>query len=234
MITVSTELAGAQRYCGDTKGERVDLPTLFGFWLDACALLDADLQITESWRGATFRELPIDSREQSLSSIENFTFEIGLDYRAQGSSDRFVTLHAVAPERVADAEGRGEKAVAFYGVPRSVILSFDPAGYEFRLWYVPSTTARADMAAAAVAAEGSGLPEVFRPYREALAAHAALPHAGHDAETYKNLMGVVVGVIAMWEPRWRRFKDKPIKREGTRRPGYRASQGSRRIPRRGR
>src|SRR5919205_689943 len=178
-MTISAELSGALRYCGDIRRQEIELPDLWEFYLDSCALLDADLQISESWRQLVPRNLDVVAREQSLATIENFAFEVGLDYRDAGSNDRWRTLEIVAPERVSDAEVLNQHVASFYGQPRNLILSFDPFQFEFRIWTVSSHAAeRASMD------EISGLPEVFAPLRKLLTAHKALPHCGHDEVTF--------------------------------------------------
>jgi hypothetical protein len=218
-MTISAELAGALRYCGDIRGERIELPDLWEFYLDSCATMDADLQISESWRQLSVRDIGISEREQSLASIENFAFEVGLDYRVSGSDDRWITLPIVAPERVSDEEELNHFVASFYGHPRNVILSFDPTNYEFRLWSVSSQPAER-----ANANEVSGLPETFAPLRKLLTAHKALPHCGHDEATFDRLEKVILRELEIWEPRWERFKNKPRKREGSRRPGFKSVQ----------
>jgi hypothetical protein len=217
-MTISAELSGALRYCGDIRGERIHLPDLYTSWLNSCLLLDADLEISESWRQVTVRDLDIAEREQSLASQPNFAFEIGLDYRAIGSEDPWKTLQIVAPERVADAESRGEYVASFYGQPRKVILSFDPVSYEFRLWSVSGTADRGSLS------EVSGLPETYRPLRELLTAHERLADCRYDADTYDRYMDVIKDKLQIWMPRWERFKNKPLKREGSRRPGFKSSR----------
>jgi len=225
-MTISAELSGALRYCGDIRGEHIELPDLWEFYLDSCATLDADLQISESWRNASVRSIDISEREQSLGALENLAFEIGLDYRKAGSDDRWITLQIVAPERVSDAEKLGQYAASFYGHPRNVILSFDPLDYEFRLWSVSSQPAER-----ANENEVSGLPETFAPLRKLLTAHKALPHCGHDELTFNRLEKVILRELAIWEPRWERFKNKPLKREGSRRPGFKAQRTRRAVVR---
>lgn len=227
MPTISEELAGALRYCGDIRGERVALPDLWSFYLDSCLTLDADLQISESWRNLAPRPLNVTAREQTLGSLENFAFEVGLDYRA-GSEDVWRTLTIVAPERVSDLERQNLHAASFYGVPRNLILSFDPLDYEFRLWTVSSAPAGRENED-----EVSGLPETFAPLRSLLTAHKALPHCGHDEVMFNRLEQVILRELAMWQPRWERFRSKPLKREGTRRPGFKRMRLARRRTRRG-
>lgn len=226
-MTISAELAGALRYCGDVRDDRVALPDLWEFYLDSCMLLDADLQISESWRQLTPTPLQIDERVQNLGSVEDFAFEIGIDYRRSGSDDAWRTLDVVAPEKVSDQERIGKRVISFFGQPRKVILSFDPAGYEFQLWYVSSrATQRADQN------QISGLPETYAPLRKLLTAHKALPHCGHDAVTHDRLEKVILRELAIWQPRWDRFRNKPLKREADRRLGYkRATRGRRSIRR---
>ncbi len=221
-MTISSELSGALRYCGDTRGERIELPDLWEFYLDSCASLDADLQITESWRQASVRDLVVTDREQTLNSLENFAFEIGLDYRKAGSDDRWRTLQVVAPERVSDAEKLGQNVASFYGQPRNLILSFDPDDYEFRLWTVSSASGQRTNPD-----EVSGLPETYAPLRKLLTAHKALPHCGHDEISFDRLEKVILRELAIWEPRWQKFKHKPLKREGSRRPGFKSRRSSR-------
>jgi hypothetical protein len=226
-MTISSELSGALRYCGDIRAERIPLPDLYEFYLDSCLTLDADLQLSESWRSLRVTPIEIDEQEQSLGSLENFAFEVGLDYRVAGTSDPWQTVRIVAPERVSDVAdysawfgqgiwvATGARAASFYGEPRNVILSFDPADFEFRLWWVSSSaTDRSNQA------EVSGLPETYAPLRKLLTAHKALPHCGHDEATYSNLESVILRELAIWQPRWERFRNKPLKREGSRSPGY--------------
>jgi hypothetical protein len=234
-MSISSELSGALRYCGDIRAGGVDLPTLYEFYLDSCLTMDADLQLSESWRQLRVSPLVITDREQPLGSLEDFAFEVGLDYRAAGSEDRWRTVQIVAPERVSDVEdirawfgrgwwcGTGTRAASFYGEPRNVILSFDPTGFEFRLWWVSSSAAdRSNQD------EVSGLPETYAPLRKLLTAHKALPQCGHDETTYERLESVILRELSIWQPRWERFKNKPLKREGSRRPGYKRMQLRRR------
>lgn len=234
-MTISAELSGALRYCGDIRGERIELPDLWEFYLDSCATLDADLQLSESWRRLSVAAIDISQQEQPLPSLENFAYEVGLDYRLAGSDDRWRTVQIVAPERVSDVANisswfttgpwsvqSNSRAASFYGEPRSVILSFDPSPYEFRLWSVSSL-----LADRTNPDEVSGLPETFAPLRKLLTAHKALPHCGHDELTFDRLEKVILRELEIWEPRWERFKNKPLKREGSRRPGYKRTQRSR-------
>lgn len=224
--TVSQELSGALRYAGDVRGERIEMPDLFEFWLDGCAALDADVQFSESWRKLQMRTVQIARREQLLTTVEGFAFEVGLDFRKRGSADRWRTLDVVAPERASDAEGLDRPAVSFYGLPRSVILSFEPDGYEFRLWYVAAAPTEVE-----ALTEEPALNPTFAPLRKLLAAHSALPHAGHDDTTHARLERVILRGLEIWMPRWRRFAEKPLKREGSRSPGHRATTRGRPLAR---
>jgi hypothetical protein len=227
-MTISAELSGALRYCGDIRGERLELPDVYEFWLDACSMMDADLQITEAWRNMAAAPLEITEQDQALGALPPYSFELGVDYRSRTSLDaKWRTLEVVAAERVADAERRGGYAIGFYGQPRRVLLSFDPANYEFQLWSV--STGAVDRSNPA---EVSGLPETYAPLRKLLTAHFALPHCKYDTETFNQLMGVIETGLKVWMPKWEKFKDKPVKREGSRRPGYKASRGLRRARRR--
>jgi hypothetical protein len=170
-MTISSELSGALRYCGDVEGDRVALPTLYEFYLDSCLTMDADLQLSESWRQLRVVPLVITDQEQPLGSLENFAFEVGLDYRVAGSSDQWRTVQIVAPERVSDVAdyagwfgqglwiGTGKPAASFYGEPRNVMLSFDPTHYEFQavVGVVERGRDRSNQD------EVSGLPETYAP-----------------------------------------------------------------------
>lgn len=239
-MTISSELSGALRYCGDIEGERIPLPTLYEFWLDSCSTMDADLQLSQSWRNVQLSPVfQIALREQVLPAIQGVdpAFEVGLDYRLAGTNNPWRTVQIVAPERVSDVESMSgwfleagwsrqssSRVAAFYGFPRNIILSFDPALYEFRLWYVPSTAGdRSNVNEGA-----SGLPETYAPLRKVLTAHKALPQCGYDDVTFKRLNDVILRELAIWQPRWDRYKDKRPKREGTRRPGFKRASRFRR------
>lgn len=237
-MTISAELSGALRYCGHIGDETITLPTLYKFYLDACLLMDADLEFSESFRQLKVSDtFSIDNKEQSLTMIAPYDLEIGLDYRLAGSTDRWRRVQIVAPERVTRQDlirdwfatgwwigDNASRVGSFYGQnPRHVILSFEPAPYEFRLWSVPAAPAdRSNQN------EESGLPAMYAPLRELLTANAALPHCEHDEVMYERLQSVIDKMLAIWQPRWERFKNRPLKREGSRRPGFRRSMRNRR------
>lgn len=236
-MTISAELSGALRYCGDIEGERINLPDLYQSWLNACALLDADLQLSPSWRNLLVTPaFQIGQQEQPLPQIENFSFEVGLDRRAVGvSTNPWRTVSIVAPERVSDAQSIGTwfaqagylqssaNVASFYGEPRNIILGFDPSPYEFRLWYVPQTPAdRTNQSGL------SGLPETYAPLRSLLTAHERLVDCKYEDAIHDRYERVILQKLAIWQPTWGRFKNKPLKREGSRRPGYKATMRRRR------
>jgi hypothetical protein len=214
--SISQIIAGALRYAGDLRGERVSLPDAFEFYNDSRGECDADLQFSESWRNVVGVPVVAAGRDFPVAVESDYDFEVGADFRLAGSQ-MWETLNVVAPERIADAEGQGLKRCSFYGEPRSMLLSFEPEGYEFQLRYVANGRQSEEDP------EGeTSFPKVFVNRLKLLTAHKILPHTGHDETTYKRLMDVIQTGLTMNEPRWRRFCQRPLKREGTRAVGFKA------------
>lgn len=222
--SVSSIMAGALRYAGDLRGEAVDLPDVFDFYEDSRAELEADLSFSESFRRLSVMPVAPAGRDFPLGIEEDFSFEVGADFRPAGSQ-RWETLHVVAPERIADAEAQGLRRCSFYGEPRQMMLSFDPDNYEFQLRYVSTSEGEDDPDGEA------SFPAAYVAMLKLLTAHKILPHCGHhDEGKYQRLMGVIQTELAIWQPRWKRFVERPLKREGQRAVGFRALRRRRRSP----
>jgi hypothetical protein len=212
--SISSIMSGALRYAGDLRGEMVALPDVFAFYEDSRAELEADIQFSESFRQLQTAAVAPAGRDFALNVEDDFAFEVGVDFRAAGSQ-RWETLHVVAPERIADAEVQGLRRCSFYGEPRSMMLSFDPDGFEFQLRYVSTSAEEEDP-------EGeTSFPAVYVAMLKLLTGHKILPHCDHDDAKYQRLMGVIQTELSIWQPRWKRFVERPLKREGQRAVGFR-------------